>query len=103
MSLRKFEEYLDQSQRKLFARLDSPSRIQAFLDETPYSAENANRCPVRVFQDRLAHCLDGALFAAVALRRIGYPPLIVDLLPEPGLDDDHVLAIYHAGASRDSK
>ena len=29
-----------------------------------------------------------------ALRRLGYPPLIVDLLPEPGTDDDHVLAIF---------
>ena len=44
-----------------------------------------------------AHCLDGALFAAFALRRLGYPPVIVDLLPEPGADDDHVLAIYRNG------
>jgi hypothetical protein len=45
-------------------------------------------------RDQQAHCLDGALFAAAALRRLGYPPILVDLLPEPGTDDDHVLAIY---------
>ncbi len=94
MSLKKLEEYLDQPQRDLLASLNSPVQIQAFLDQTPYSAENTNRCPLRVLQDRQAHCLDGGLFAAAALHRIGYPPLIVDLLPEPGQDDDHVLAIY---------
>jgi hypothetical protein len=40
------------------------------------------------------HCLDGALFAAYALSRLGDAPLVVDLLQEPGLDDDHVLAIF---------
>jgi hypothetical protein len=47
--------------------------------------------------ERQAHCLDGALFAAFALRRLGHPPVIVDLLPDPGTDDDHVLAIYRCG------
>jgi hypothetical protein len=97
-----FENMLDQEQRQLFAGLNTPARIQAFLDQTPYSPEDANRCPLSVLRDGVAHCLDGALFAAAALRRLGYPPLIVDLLPEPGTDDDHVLAIYkrdgHLGA-----
>ncbi len=94
MSISKFEAYLNQSQQEIWTSLNSPAQIQAFLDELPYSAENANRCPLRVLQDRQAHCLDGGLFGAAALRRLGYPPLIVDLLPQPGTDDDHVLAIY---------
>ena len=94
MLFEKFETYLNEQQLKIFSGLSTPVKIQAFLDEITYSAENANRCPVRVLQDRVAHCLDGALFAVAALRRMGYPPLIVDMLPEPGLDDDHVLAIY---------
>ena len=89
-----FDQYLDAAQRQILAGLDSPERIQAFLDETPYSTEDADRCPVSVLRDRLAHCLDGGLFAAAALRCLGYPPLIVDLIPEPGTDDDHILAIY---------
>jgi hypothetical protein len=97
-----FDSMLDQEQRHFFAGLSTPARIQAFLDQTPYSPEEANRCPLSVLRDGLAHCLDGALFAAAALRRLGYPPLIVDLLPEPGMDDDHVVAIYrrdgHLGA-----
>ena len=97
-----FEEHLTPQQRRVFSGLDSPARIQAFLDQIPYSAENVNRCPLSVLRDRIAHCLDGGLFAAAALRQIGHPPLIVDLLPAPGTDDDHVLAIYrcdgHLGA-----
>jgi hypothetical protein len=74
------------------AGLDSPAAIQAFLDDVPYSADPFYRCPARVLRDRKAHCFDGALFAAAALRPLGFPPLIVDMLPER--DDDHILAIY---------
>jgi len=88
------DEYLDPAQCRIVAGLNSPARIQAFLDETPYSTEDTDRCPVSVLRDRVAHCLDGGLFAAAALGRLGYPPLIVDLIPEPGTDDDHILAIY---------
>jgi hypothetical protein len=91
------EDRLDTQQLRILSNLRSPVEIQAFLDETPYSTEYANRSPLRVMQDRVAHCLDGGLFAAAALRRLGYPPIIVDLLPEPGTDDDHVLAIYRVG------
>jgi len=75
------------------ARLHSPGRIQAFLDELAYSAEPIYRCPRCVLRERTAHCFDGALFAAAALRCIGYPPLILDMLPNDR-DDDHLLALY---------
>ena len=85
---------LTSEQRGAWQSLTSPISIQAFLDTIPYSAEDANRSPLRVLQERQAHCLDGGLFAAAALRQLGYPPLIVHLLPDPGTDDDHVLAIF---------
>ncbi len=90
----RLEDYLSPDQRRLFAGLSSPAAIQAFLDEIPYSTEDANRCPLRVLGDRKAHCYDGAIFAAAALRRLGHPPVVVDMLPEPGTDDDHLLAIF---------
>jgi hypothetical protein len=34
------------------------------------------------------------LFAAAALRRLDHPPLVLDMLPEKGRDDDHMLAVY---------
>ena len=89
-----FERLLDPAQRALFRSLDSPARIQALLDSIAYSTDEFNRCPLRVLQDGLANCFDGALLAAAALRRIGHPPVIVDFLPEPGTDDEHTLAVF---------
>ena len=77
----------------VFAKLISPSKIQEFLDSIPYSAEERYRCPRSVMRDRKAHCYDGAVFAAAALSMIGFPPLLVDMLPNRR-DDDHILAVF---------
>ncbi len=74
--------------------LDSPSAVQTYLDSIAYSADPIYRCPRRVIEDGKAHCFDGALFAAAALRRVGHPPLILEMLPEPGRDDSHLLALF---------
>jgi hypothetical protein len=92
MSTNAFNQALTASERRLIAGLSTPGKVQAFLDKLAYSDEPIYRCPLRVLRDRVAHCFDGALFAAATLRRLGYPPLILDLLPER--DDDHMLALY---------
>ncbi|MBC7264833.1 MAG: hypothetical protein H5T64_10840 [Chloroflexi bacterium] len=84
---------MTEPERELLAGLTSPIRIQVFLDELPYSTDAIYRCPLRVLRERVAHCFDGALFAAAALRRLGHPPLILELLPN-GRDDDHLVALY---------
>lgn len=80
--------------------LDSPGRIGAFLDEVSYSSDPFYRCPRRVLADRKANCVDGALFAAACLRRIGHRPLVMEMTAYR--DDDHFLAIFkrdgHLGA-----
>jgi len=88
-----FDQALSKTERKLMAKLNSPSGIQAFLDGFAYSTEEVYRCPLRVLRERIAHCFDGALFAAAALRRIGFPPLLLEILPNDR-DDDHMLALY---------
>ena len=49
-------------------RLKTPERVQSFLDsEIGYNKESRGctcRSPRRVLKERLAHCLEGALFAA---------------------------------------
>jgi len=80
-----------------FRRLSSPERIQTFLDGLAYRAETEPACPRGVIAERRAHCFDGALFAAAALRRLGNPPRLVDL--RAVRDDDHVLAVYRAGGA----
>jgi hypothetical protein len=76
--------------------LKTPERIQRFLDtDIGYNKEpdgDTIRSPRRVLRDRVAHCLEGALFAAAALRAQGFPPLLMDL--EAVRDDDHVLAVF---------
>lgn len=88
-----FDQALSSRERTLMDRLNSPSRIQDYLDGIEYSTEAIYRCPLRVLRDRKAHCFDGALFAAAALRRIGHPPLITELVPNDR-DDVHLLALF---------
>jgi hypothetical protein len=85
--------HLDPSERKVLDGLNSPIKIQSFLNSIPYSEDEFYRCPLRVLRERKAHCFDGGLFAAMALRQLGYPPLILELIPN-GRDDDHILALF---------
>jgi hypothetical protein len=88
-----FEQELKSSERRLLERLTTPAGIQDFLDECAYSTDEANHCPLYVLRKRAANCFDGAVFAAFMLRRLGHPPLILDMLANRR-DDDHILALY---------
>jgi hypothetical protein len=72
--------------------LRSPAGIQRFLDALPYHLATTAWSPRRVLTERTAHCLEGAIFAAAALRVLGFPPLLLDL--EAVQDTDHVIAVY---------
>ena len=84
--------------------LRTPYGIQRALDAMPYHHAGTAWSPRRVLRERTAHCLEGAIFAAAALRVLGFPPLLLDL--EAVQDTDHVLAVYqmrgHWGASAKS-
>lgn len=95
-ALSDFHQILKQSERRLIGSLTAPTKIQRFLDGLPYSTDQIYRCPLRVLRDRVAHCFDGALFAAMALRRLGFSPLILEMVPNDR-DDDHLLALYKLG------
>jgi hypothetical protein len=88
-----FNQALTQSERQAIATLTTPRKIQDFLDGLAYSTETIYRCPLRVLRERIAHCFDGAMFGAAALRRLGYPSLILNM-PAIVQDDDHLLALY---------
>ena len=99
MSARQLFDSLNASERRTLQSLNSPAKIQRFLDEEiGYNKEpNGVTCysPRQVLRKRVAHCMEGALVGAMALRRIGFPPLIVDI--EAVRDTDHVLAVYRIG------
>ena len=84
---------LTDGEASLLRRMTPPWRIQERLDAMDYDSDGSGcRSPRRVLRERRVQCMDGALFAAAALRLQGYPPLIMDL--EAVFDDDHVLAIF---------
>jgi hypothetical protein len=85
------EGFTPQELRALRA-LRSPQGIQRTLDAMPYHLASTAWSPRRVLRERTAHCLEGAIFAAAALRVLGYPPLLLDL--EAVQDVDHVIAVF---------
>lgn len=88
-----WDAFLSDGEREAVAELSTPFKIQSFMDTFVYSPDPFYRCPLRVLRERTAHCFDGALFAAAMLRRIGFPPLILEMLPNDR-DDDHLLAVF---------
>ncbi len=60
-----------------------------------YRVDGGAMSPLVVEQTGAANCFDGAVYAAAALERLGFPPLIVDM--EAKNDDDHVIAVYFSG------
>jgi len=80
--------------------LSSPADVQRLLDTLPYNTDHVTRCPKAALEAGKIRCLDGALLAAAALRRMGHPPQIVFL---NALDDDgHAVALFEdrAGGTR---
>ena len=89
--MERFSGFSSVELRKLRA-LKTPLGIQRFLDELPYNLSYTACSPGKVLHDRTASCLEGGIFAAAALRVLGFPPLIFDL--EAERDTDHVVAIF---------
>lgn len=87
---------LTPAEHKTFARLDTPQKIQTFLDRVP-----ANFClngdtamsPRTMLKARLAHCAEGAVFAAAALVYHGKPAWLVDMRARP-TDQDHIITLF---------
>jgi hypothetical protein len=74
-------------------RLKPAWRLQRFLDALDYDIPGAGcRSPRRVLRERTVQCMDGAIFAAAALRLQGHRPLLLDL--EAVFDVDHVVAVF---------
>jgi hypothetical protein len=72
--------------------LRTPAGIQKFIDGMEYHLAGTAWSPRLVLRERTSHCLEGAIFAAAALRVIGFPPLLLDF--EAVNDTDHVVAVF---------
>jgi hypothetical protein len=87
---------LTKSELTILRKLNTPIKIQDFLDTLPINFEKdgeTHMSPRRVLREKKAHCIEGALLAATALWLHDQEPLLLDLKAFPH-DDDHVVALY---------
>lgn len=87
---------LNKEEMRILKKLDTPKKIQDFLDTLEINFEyDGMTCmsPRRVLRERKAHCIEAAMLAALALRMHGHEPLILDL-SAVDYDEDHVIAIF---------
>ena len=87
---------LSQGELRVLQRLDTPSKIQDFINSLRRNFElDGETCmsPRTVLRTRRAHCVEGALLAAVALRLHGHKALAVELVATED-DDSHMLAVF---------
>jgi hypothetical protein len=87
----------DENELKIFRKLNTPRKIQDFLEEIPINFEKDKKdtciSPRRVLLEKKAHCIEGALFAAAALWLNGQKPYLLDL-QAVDRDFDHVVTLF---------
>lgn len=77
-------------------RLTNARKIQDYLNSLEQNHEpEGDTClsPRRVMREKRAHCIEGAMLAALAFRIHGQKPLILDL-ESARHDFDHVVALF---------
>jgi hypothetical protein len=87
---------LSQDARKFLTSLNTPSKIQDYLESIPFNHEKSGETcmpPIRVLQEKKAHCMEGAILASLCLMLQKREPLILSLRVLSS-DYDHVLALY---------
>ncbi len=80
----------------LFKKLHTPAKIQDYLNSISYNFERSGetcKSPRLVIEQKCAHCIEGALFAAAVLWYHGHEPLLLDLRSTKK-DLDHVVALF---------
>ena len=86
-----------QREWRLIQRLDTPHKVQRWLNALPYNTESRGetlRSFRRVLRVGSAHCLEACLAAAVILEQHGYPPIVMSIESKDWLD--HVVFLYQA-------
>jgi hypothetical protein len=87
---------LPEKEYKILKKLNTPAKIQDFLDTMPRNFEEHGETyysPMTVLKKRTCHCAEGAILAALAFRVNGHPPLLLDLTAN-NQDLDHVVALF---------
>jgi len=86
----------NKDEQRKFRELNSPAKIQGYLNSLKFNFEKrGDTCmsPRFVMKNKIAHCMEGAMFAAAALEFLGFKPLVLDLRAIKH-DFDHVVAVF---------
>ncbi len=87
---------LSEKDFKLLKSLNTPIKIQDFIDRIPTNYEKkgeTNMSVARTLRMNKAHCFEGALVAAAALLINGEEPLIMNM-EATSEDVDHIVTLY---------
>jgi len=87
---------LTPAERRMFSRLDTPQKIQAFIEKLPPNFElkgETYMSPRRALKARTVHCAEGAVFAAAVLAYHGHPAWLMDIRALPS-DQDHIVTLF---------
>lgn len=79
-------------ERKFLRSLNTPHKIQSYVDELVYNPCEASLSPRYVMLSGDGHCFEGGLLAAAALELQGHQPMMIDLVAHN--DDHHVITVY---------
>ncbi|MEK7115655.1 MAG: hypothetical protein AAB862_01780 [Patescibacteria group bacterium] len=95
---------LTKKEHSVFKKLNTPSKIQDFINKIPNNfeegglsaggAQAGETCmsPRKVLREKKAHCIEGALFAGLALWYHVKNPLVVHFATDK--DEDHVIVVF---------
>jgi hypothetical protein len=87
---------LESQELRCLRSLNTPRKVQDYLNSLVQNHEpEGDTClsPRRVMREKRAHCIEGAMLAALAFRLQGQRPLILDL-ESARHDFDHVVALF---------
>jgi hypothetical protein len=90
---------LTPAEQRAFARLDTPQKIQTFIERLPPNFElkgETYMSPRRALKARTVHCAEAAILAVAALAYHGQPAWLMDIRALPS-DQDHIVTLFKQG------
>jgi len=78
------------AEKKFFKTLDTPAKVQDFLDTIPMNHEVQDETlfsALETLRQNHGHCIEGAMLGAYILSLNGHPPLMMDMVAHD--DDSH--------------
>lgn len=92
------QKILNKKELAIIKKLNTPSKIQDFLDSVPFNFEEGGetyRSPQKALIENKMHCFEGALFACLCLSFHGFKNFLLDLkVKDVSKDSDHVVCAF---------